>query len=240
MPDGMKIERRKLRGEWSNGMLCSARELGLATDHDGIASCRSALISGTRVRRARASNDVVFDLDLTRNRPDASAHLGIARDLAARLHLRSPCARFHSRTLTSAGHDGDGDVCSLSISRSVTERGKGGGGERNVQPRSQIARDTEARVRVGPIPGEVEIEHDIGRDPERTEHGGTEIKADRQDGNASASVDRPSSAGEQSMPFDHSPRFFAAVDRPTIGHDGPTGGEGTRSPGAKLKAPQQI
>ena len=52
-----------------------------------------------------------------------------------------------------------------------------------MEARGQIACDTEVRVRVGPIPGEVEIEHDIGRDPERTEHGGTEIKADRQDGN---------------------------------------------------------
>src|SRR6478752_5404230 len=36
MPSGMGIERRKLRGEWSNGMLCSSAELGLSTDHAGI------------------------------------------------------------------------------------------------------------------------------------------------------------------------------------------------------------
>src|ERR1700712_4825453 len=36
MPGGMEIARRKLRGEWSNGMLCSSRELELGDDHDGI------------------------------------------------------------------------------------------------------------------------------------------------------------------------------------------------------------
>src|SRR3954465_5148682 len=47
MGNGMKIERRKLRGEWSNGMLCSAREIGMGEDHDGIWILDPALALGT-------------------------------------------------------------------------------------------------------------------------------------------------------------------------------------------------
>ena len=47
MPDGMTIARRKMRGEWSNGMLCSEREMGLGDDHDGIMVLDPALAPGT-------------------------------------------------------------------------------------------------------------------------------------------------------------------------------------------------
>ncbi|MEP6661556.1 MAG: phenylalanine--tRNA ligase subunit beta [Acidimicrobiales bacterium] len=88
MPDGRAINRAKKRGEWSNGMLCSPAELGLSSDAEGIAVLPSGLDVGAPVFGALGvSPDVVFDLDLTRNRPDAYAHLGIARDLAARLHV---------------------------------------------------------------------------------------------------------------------------------------------------------
>ena len=87
MPGGMKIERRKLRGQWSNGMLCSAASSGLGDDHDGIL----ILSPGTR-RRARRSPtalgivpDVLYDLEINPNRPDAMSVAGVARDLAARL-----------------------------------------------------------------------------------------------------------------------------------------------------------
>src|SRR5688572_30133178 len=49
MPDGMKIERRKLRGQWSNGMLCSSRELGLGDDHAGIMVLAPSTPPGTEI-----------------------------------------------------------------------------------------------------------------------------------------------------------------------------------------------
>jgi phenylalanyl-tRNA synthetase beta chain len=88
MPDGMKIEKRKLRGEWSNGMLCSTRELGAGDDHGGILQ----LPEGTVLGQAIADTlgivpDVVFDLSVNPNRPDAMSVLGVARDVAAKLGL---------------------------------------------------------------------------------------------------------------------------------------------------------
>ncbi len=87
MPGGMEITRRKLRGEWSNGMLCSTQELGVGDDHAGIwiLPAEAAPALGGEVFDALGlTPDVVFDLDLTRNRPDAWSHLGVARDLSAR------------------------------------------------------------------------------------------------------------------------------------------------------------
>jgi phenylalanyl-tRNA synthetase beta chain len=89
MPNGMEIGRRKMRGEWSNGMLCSPRELGLGDDHAGILILDPSLPVGTPLFDALGvTSDVVFDLDVTRNRPDAWSHRGVARDVAA--HRRVP------------------------------------------------------------------------------------------------------------------------------------------------------
>lgn len=88
MPGGMEIARRKMRGEWSNGMLCSGRELGLGDDHEGILLLDGALAPGVPITDALGiAPDVVFDLDITPNRPDAMSVAGVARDLAARLGL---------------------------------------------------------------------------------------------------------------------------------------------------------
>jgi phenylalanyl-tRNA synthetase beta chain len=84
MPGGLEIARRKLRGEWSNGMLCSPTELGLGQDAGGILILPPDLPLGAPVFDALGvTADVVFDLDLTRNRPDAYSHRGVARDVAA-------------------------------------------------------------------------------------------------------------------------------------------------------------
>ncbi|MEA2702856.1 MAG: phenylalanyl-tRNA synthetase beta chain, partial [Actinomycetota bacterium] len=90
LPNGMEIGRRKVRGQWSDGMLCSAAELKLGTDHDGILVIAGAegLVPGMPLADALGGPDVVFDLDITPNRPDALCVAGVARDLAA--HFRLP------------------------------------------------------------------------------------------------------------------------------------------------------
>lgn len=86
MPSGMKIERRKLRGQWSNGMLCSARELALGHDAMGIWVLPIDAELGTSLGAALGLEaDVLYDLEVNPNRPDAMSMAGVARDLAARL-----------------------------------------------------------------------------------------------------------------------------------------------------------
>jgi phenylalanyl-tRNA synthetase beta chain len=86
MPDGRTIERRGILGIDSEGMLCSARELGLGDDHSGILILPPDAPLGVPYGEALGLRaDVLFDIDVTRNRPDCWGYLGIARDLAAHL-----------------------------------------------------------------------------------------------------------------------------------------------------------
>ncbi len=85
MPDGMEIAARRMRGEMSNGMLCSSRELRLGDDHGGILILPAGLETGAALTDALGLvPDTVFDLDVLPNRPDALSVAGVARDLAAR------------------------------------------------------------------------------------------------------------------------------------------------------------
>ncbi len=92
MPNGMEIAQRKMRGEMSNGMCCSGAELGLGDDHDGImlltetASAASPI--GTPITEVLGiERDVLWDLEVNANRPDAMSIAGVARDLAAALDV---------------------------------------------------------------------------------------------------------------------------------------------------------
>ena len=84
---GIDIAKRKIRGETSLGMLCSARELGLGDDHTGILELDGDTELGTDVREVLGLDDVVFHLSLTPNRPDALGIVGIARELGAHFGL---------------------------------------------------------------------------------------------------------------------------------------------------------
>ena len=88
MPDGRTIGSRGILGIPSDGMLCSAHELGLGSDHSGILVLPSDAPLGVPYGDVTGLvDDVVFDVDVTRNRPDAFGHVGVARDLAAKLGL---------------------------------------------------------------------------------------------------------------------------------------------------------
>ena len=87
LPGGFTLERRKIRGVVSDGMLCSAKELGLGDDHSGILGLDEDAELGQDVRDVLDLNEVVFDLAITPNRPDAMSMVGVARDLAAHFGL---------------------------------------------------------------------------------------------------------------------------------------------------------
>ncbi len=83
LPGGHRIERAKLRGVESFGMLCSAKELGLAEDAAGLLLLDRKAAPGTPIAKALALEDVLFEVNVTPNRPDCLSHVGIAREVAA-------------------------------------------------------------------------------------------------------------------------------------------------------------
>ncbi len=85
LPGGMKLDRRKIRGVTSNGMLCSARELGLGQEHEGILALTTDAAPGSRFVDAVPVSDDRIVLEVYANRPDLLCHKGVARELAAAL-----------------------------------------------------------------------------------------------------------------------------------------------------------
>lgn len=79
----MTIGKGNIRGQVSNGMLCSNAELELSNDHDGIIELPSDAPIGVKYTDYAGINGVVFDISITPNRGDATGVYGIARDLAA-------------------------------------------------------------------------------------------------------------------------------------------------------------
>jgi phenylalanyl-tRNA synthetase beta chain len=90
MPGGMKIQRAKIRGEESEGMLCSARELMLSEDHSGIVDLDVMLAGqkleiGTPLDRYLPEPDAILEVEVPFNRPDGMGVVGLAREVKAAL-----------------------------------------------------------------------------------------------------------------------------------------------------------
>ena len=114
MPGGLKIEKRKIRGETSNGMLCSSRELGLGQEHDGILALETDVAPGTPLLDVLPIADARLDLDVLPNRPDLLSHVGVAREIAAVLGVpmserpaeiapAAPNVPVHSASVSAVG-----------------------------------------------------------------------------------------------------------------------------------------
>ncbi|MDY0067946.1 MAG: phenylalanine--tRNA ligase subunit beta [Steroidobacteraceae bacterium] len=90
LPGGVRIKKAKLRGVESFGMLCSARELALSEDSNGLLELPAELQTGQPLTEALALDDVILDVNLTPNRGDCMSVAGVAREVAAarseRLH----------------------------------------------------------------------------------------------------------------------------------------------------------
>jgi phenylalanyl-tRNA synthetase beta chain len=90
LPNGAHIEVAQLRGERSEGMLCSAEELHLPGESDGILLLGRHWPVGTPLHEVFPDNDEVLELSIAANRGDCMSHLGVARELSA--YFRIPLA----------------------------------------------------------------------------------------------------------------------------------------------------
>ncbi|MDZ4742038.1 MAG: phenylalanine--tRNA ligase subunit beta [Verrucomicrobiota bacterium] len=95
LPGGFAIKESKLRGELSQGMMCSAKELGLAADADGLLILPKDTPLGIPISEVFPT-DTIFEVEITPNRPDLLSHFGLARELVAlgARNLRPPEINF--------------------------------------------------------------------------------------------------------------------------------------------------
>ena len=85
LPNGLTLEKRKLRGELSEGMLCSPDEIGLGAEHDGLMTLQTDAPAGTSILEVLGLGDDRLVLDVSPMRGDLLGHKGVARELAASL-----------------------------------------------------------------------------------------------------------------------------------------------------------
>lgn len=127
LPGGFAIGKRKMRGVESQGMMCSARELGLGKDHDGLLILPKDMPVGADAIPLLGLDDAVFEIEVTPNRGDWAGMIGVARELAAYFDrpLRKPDASVSeagadATTLSSITIEAP-DLCRRYIGRVITD-----------------------------------------------------------------------------------------------------------------------
>ncbi|HXM39234.1 MAG TPA: phenylalanine--tRNA ligase subunit beta [Gemmatimonadales bacterium] len=117
LPGGLTLERRKIRGVESNGMLLSAKELGLGADHAGILELDTEAEPGTRFLDAMPIADDQIVIDVSANRPDLLCHKGVARELAVGLGATVKLPQMHGMRDAGDGMRGSAPLRSHPASR---------------------------------------------------------------------------------------------------------------------------
>lgn len=108
LPGDFKIKKSKLRGVDSMGMICAEDELGIGSDHSGIMILPDDAVVGTPAKEyLHLKTEAVIEYEITANRPDASSHWGVARDLYAYLKLRDIPCELHAPS-AEGWKDGEG------------------------------------------------------------------------------------------------------------------------------------
>lgn len=103
LPGDFVIKEAKVRGQASSGMMCSAKELTIADDAQGLLLLSGEPAVGTPINTVLPAGDTVFDIEITPNRPDCLSHLGVARELAAwfKKDLAYPEVNFTPAAITA-------------------------------------------------------------------------------------------------------------------------------------------
>ncbi len=125
LPNGIEIKKSKIRGEVSEGMLCSEIELGLGQDASGIMILDPETSLGVNLGEALGLSDTILDISVTPNRPDCLCMIGIAREIAALtdqslnypgLSLSDEGSEIHQRTSVTLM---DPDLCPRYVARMI-------------------------------------------------------------------------------------------------------------------------
>ena len=105
LPGNLTIKKVKIRGEVSEGMICSEKELEISEEHDGIMVLNDSAKIGSTFSNYLESLSESLELDITPNRPDCFSHLGVARDISVKVDkkiksINSDPKKYKSRQIS--------------------------------------------------------------------------------------------------------------------------------------------